>query len=234
MKKAPAIQNIAVIIPVCNEEHSLPSVLKDLPRDKIKDIIVVNNASTDGTAQVAAVSGCRVIDELQRGYGRACLSGIAALTPETDIVVFIDGDYSDHAEQLPRLVDPIINGGYDFVIGSRALGHREKGAIPSQALYGNKLACLLMKIFWKASYSDLGPFRAITIHALKRLEMSDQDFGWTIEMQIKAVTSNLKIKEVPVDYRKRIGKSKISGTVKGTLLAGRKILWTIFRYKFLR
>jgi len=223
---------ISVIIPAFNEEVSLPKVLKDLPRAMIQDLIVVNNASTDETAEVAVHGGARVVNEPKRGYGQACLAGIMALSPETDIVVFIDGDHSDHAEQLPLLLGPIMQDGYDFVIGSRALGCREKGAMTPQAFYGNKLACFLMKAFWKIQYTDLGPFRAITYDALKRIGMTDQDFGWTIEMQIKAVERGLKVKEVPVDYRKRIGRSKISGTVKGTILAGYKILWTIFKYRF--
>jgi len=225
---------ISVIIPAFNEEASLPKVIGDLPRSLIQEIIVVDNASTDNTAEVARQLGCTVVSELQRGYGQACLAGISALNPETKVVVFIDGDRSDHGEQLEKIVEPIIAHGFDFVIGSRALGAREPGAMTPQAYYGNKLACFLMKLFWDASYTDLGPFRAITFKALKQLNMRDQDFGWTIEMQIKAIENNLTITEVPVDYRRRIGKSKISGTLKGTVLAGEKILRTIFRYKFLR
>jgi len=225
---------ISVIIPAFNEEASLPKVIADLPRTLIQEIIVVDNTSTDNTAEVARQLGCRVVSESQRGYGQACLAGISALNPQTEIVVFIDGDRSDHGEQLEQIVEPIITDGYDFVIGSRALGAREPGAMTPQAYYGNKLACFLMKLFWGASYTDLGPFRAITFQALKRLHMHDQNFGWTIEMQIKAVENNLMIKEVPVDYRRRIGKSKISGTLKGTILAGEKILRTIFKYKFFK
>lgn len=223
---------ISVIIPAYNEEASLPKVIDDLPRSVISEIIVVDNASTDQTAEIARQLGCRVVSEPQRGYGKACLAGISALNPQTEIVVFIDGDRSDYGEQLEEIVDPIISHGYDFVIGSRVLGTREPGAMTPQAYYGNKLACFLMKIFWNAAYTDLGPFRAITFRALKRLRMRDQDFGWTIEMQIKAVVNNLMIKEVPVNYRRRIGKSKISGTLKGAILAGEKILRTIFRYRF--
>jgi len=226
--------NISVIIPAYNEEMSLPKVIDDLPRSVISEIIVVDNASTDQTAEIARQLGCRVVSELQRGYGKACLAGISALNPLTEIVVFIDGDRSDHGEQLAQIVDPIISHGYDFVIGSRALGSREPGAMTPQAYFGNKLACFLMKIFWNATYTDLGPFRAITFRALKQLHMCDQDFGWTIEMQIKAVVKNLVIKEVPVNYRRRIGKSKISGTLKGTILAGEKILRTIFKYKLIK
>lgn len=225
--------NISVIIPVYNEEKSLPNVIRDLPQDSIREIIVVNNASTDNTVAVAAEFNCRVVDEPRKGYGQACLKGIDVLDPQTDIVVFIDGDYSDHPDQLLQLVKPIMEEGQDFVIGSRALGVREKGAMTPQAFYGNKLACFLMKVFWGAFYTDLGPFRAIRYDALKRLKMSDRNFGWTIEMQIKAFEHKLNIVEVPVNYRKRIGHSKISGTVMGTIQAGYKILWTIFKYKFL-
>jgi len=223
---------ISVIIPAFNEEKSLPKVLTDLPRNMIQEIIVVNNASTDNTAQVAQDHQCRVVYEPKQGYGQACLTGISTLNPKTDIIVFIDGDHSDHGEQLEKIIEPIVSQGYDFVIGSRVLGTREKGAMTPQAYYGNKLACFLMKIFWQVSYTDLGPFRAITHKALKQLNMSDQDFGWTIEMQIKAVEHKLKFMEIPVDYRRRIGKSKISGTLRGTILAGEKILRTIFKYKF--
>ncbi|MFT7537898.1 MAG: glycosyltransferase involved in cell wall biosynthesis [Lysobacterales bacterium] len=223
---------ISVIIPAHNEQDSLPLVLKDIPLGLVNDVIVVNNASTDQTVEKAKECGARVIDEMRMGYGQACLSGIKSLNPKTDIVVFIDGDHSDHAQQLKDLVEPIIESDYDFVIGSRALGMRDKGAMTPQAFFGNKLACFLMKLFWKVEYTDLGPFRAIRYESLKSLGMIDCDFGWTIEMQIKAVEQGLRIKEVPVNYRKRIGKSKISGTAKGTILAGEKILRTIFKYKF--
>jgi len=224
--------HISVIIPAFNEEISLPEVIHELPGDIIEDIIVVDNASNDNTASIARQLNCRVIFEPQKGYGKACLAGISALHPETEIVVFIDGDHSDHGDRLNQIVEPIISEGADFVIGSRALGKREPGALTPQAYFGNKLACFLMKWFWGASYTDLGPFRAISYPALKQLKMRDQDFGWTIEMQIKAVEHKLKIKEVPVPYRRRIGKSKISGTIAGTILAGEKILRTIFLYKF--
>ena len=224
---------VSVIIPVYNEEQSLPAVLADLPKDLVTEVIAVDNGSTDDSAALARRLGCRVVAEPRRGYGQACLTGIAHLDAQTDIVVFIDGDHSDHAEELPRLLAPLAEEGCDFVIGSRALGNREKGAMAPQAYYGNKLACFLMKLFWGVSFTDLGPFRAITFAGLKRLDMTDRNFGWTIEMQIRAVEQGLKIKEVPVDYRKRVGRSKISGTFTGTVGAGSKILWTIFKYKFL-
>lgn len=225
---------ISVIIPVYNEAESLPKVIADLPVSTISDIIVVNNGSTDRSGEIARTLGCRVVDEPKRGYGKACLSGINALDKNTDVVVFIDGDHSDHPDQLTQLTEPIIEGDFDFVIGSRTLGNREKGAMTPQAFFGNKLACFLMKLFWQYRYTDLGPFRAIKKNALSKLNMTDENFGWTIEMQIKAIEKGLKIKEVPVDYRKRTGKSKISGTVKGAILAGEKILRTIFKYKFFR
>ncbi|MCA9402214.1 MAG: glycosyltransferase family 2 protein [Candidatus Omnitrophica bacterium] len=234
MTKPSSQHTISVIIPVFNEEASLPKVIADLPKHLLREIIVVDNASTDGSAAVAAKLGCRVIREDRRGYGQACLTGIAALDPAADIVVFVDGDYSDHPDQLPRLIQPILSGSQDFVIGSRALGNRERGAMTPQAYYGNRLACFLMKIFWGAVYTDLGPFRAITRRALEQVGMTDRDFGWTIEMQIRAVEEGVRTTEVPVDYRRRTGVSKISGTVAGTILAGHKILHTIFKYKFFR
>ena len=208
-------------------------VLNDLPRADVSDIIVVDNGSQDDTSRVAGRLGCRVVSEPRRGYGQACLSGMSELRDDTDIVVFLDADYSDHPDQLPALLSLIMDDGYDFVLGSRILGQREEGAMMPQAYYGNKLACGLMTMFWGFRYTDLGPFRAIRYPALKRLGMTDRNFGWTIEMQIKAVEQGLRIKEVPVDYRCRVGRSKISGTFKGTVLAGSKILWTIFLYRCL-
>jgi len=228
------LKNIAVIIPAHNEEKALPQVLGDLPRDMVQTVIVVDNASTDLTAEIARNMGCRVAHEQRRGYGRACLTGIDLLPEDTDIVVFLDADYSDHPEQLDRLIAPITFRGYDFVLGSRTLGRRDPGAMTPQSYFGNKLACFLMRIFWGVKYTDLGPFRAITFSALKKIAMSDTDFGWTIEMQIKAAEYGLKTTETAVDYRRRIGRSKISGTLEGTLRAGSKILWTIFKYRFLR
>ena len=225
---------VSVVIPVFNEEDSLPAVIGDLPQDLLLEIIVVDNASTDQSAAVAANLGCRVVPEPRRGYGQACLTGIAALNPNTDIVIFIDGDHSDHADQLPELLKPILEENYEFVIGSRALGQREQGAMTPQAHYGNKLACFLMRLFWGVAYTDLGPFRAITYRALKQIQMTDRDFGWTIEMQIRAVEEGIRTTEIPVNYRRRIGASKISGTVSGTIRAGEKILRTIFKYKFFR
>ena len=229
------LDSVTVILPAFNEENALPQVLRDLP--PVGRVIVANNASTDRTAAVAADAGAIVVDEPRRGYGSACLAGLAELerlisaggeTPE--VVVFLDADYSDHPDQLPELVAPIFEGQADFVLGSRILGEREPGAMPPQSLYGNKLACGLMRQLFGVTYTDLGPFRAIGYPQLLALEMSDTNFGWTVEMQIKAAKAKLRVLELPVRYRKRIGASKISGTVRGTFSAGSKILYTIAKY----
>ncbi len=220
--------SIAVIIPALNEEQALPLVLADLPAG-VDQVVVVDNGSTDRTAEVAERAGVRVVEEPRRGYGAACLRGLAAVGP-CDVVVFLDGDRSDYPEELPRLIEPIARGEADFVLGSRLLGRRQAGAMPPQSAWGNRLACLLMRIFFGVHYTDLGPFRAIRRHALERLGMRDAGFGWTVEMQIKAARAGLRIRETPVSYRRRVGRSKISGTFQGTLQAGYKILATIFRY----
>ncbi|MCP4642459.1 MAG: glycosyltransferase, partial [bacterium] len=218
--------HIAVIIPALNEEDAIGKVIDDVP-EWVDNIVVVDNGSTDRTADVARGAGARVVPEAERGYGAACLAGIAALR-DPDIVVFLDGDFSDHPEEMDSLVDPIREDQADMVIGSRSLGDRESGALTPQARFGNWLACLLMRHLWKASYTDLGPFRAIGFTSLLELEMKDRDYGWTVEMQVKAAAHGLRVRETPVRYRKRIGKSKISGTVRGVLGAGTKILSTIF------
>lgn len=229
------LHSVTVIIPALNEERSLPLVLADLPR--VGRVIVVDNGSTDATARVAAECGATVVQEPQRGYGAACLRGLAMIRelidhgqPAPRIVVFLDADYSDHADQLPQLVEPILSGDRDFVLGSRLLGEREPGAMPPQSVYGNKLACFLMRVLFGVRYSDLGPFRAIDYAKLCELDMSDENFGWTIEMQIKAARMRLRHLQIPVPYRNRIGTSKISGTISGTVRAGTKILYTIARY----
>ena len=220
-----------VIIPAFNEADAIGQVIGDLPGDLVDEVVVVNNASTDATEQNARAAGATVLREARRGYGWACLCGIAyARQRNPDVVVFLDGDYSDHPDELGRLVAPIQGGTADFVIGSRMLGQREPGAMLPQALIGNRLACALMRLFWGARYTDLGPFRAIRFPALLALGMEDKTFGWTIEMQIKAVQHGLRYTEVPVSYRRRVGVSKITGTVAGTLKASAKILWTIARY----
>jgi glycosyltransferase involved in cell wall biosynthesis len=221
---------VAVIIPVFNERESLPLVVADIPRERVDEIVVVDNGSTDETERVARDLPVRLVREDRRGYGSACLAGIAALeAAPPDVVVFLDGDYSDHPEEMPRLLDAIA-GGCDLVIGSRMLGSREPGALLPQARFGNALACSLILLRYGYSYTDLGPFRAIRWEALSRLRMEDRNFGWTVEMQIKAVRAALSIAETPVSYRRRVGVSKITGTLSGTLRAGAKILWTIARY----
>ena len=222
---------ISVIIPVLNEQDALIHVLRDLPWDLVNEVIVVDNGSTDATAQVASRAGARVIYEPQRGYGAACLAGIRAMQ-QSDIVVFVDGDYSDHPNELPHVVKPIVDGQADMVIGSRVLGVRERGALVLQARWGNWLAVTLIRFLYGVRYSDLGPFRAIRTASLLLLGMRDQRYGWTVEMQVRAVKANLRIQEVPVSYRKRTGQSKISGTLRGCLLAGIAIIGTIVRHGY--
>ncbi len=220
---------ISVIIPAFNEEKSLPHVLNDLPRDRLHQIIVVDNRSTDRTAEVARENGATVVHERCRGYGRACLTGMDALD-DPDIVVFLDGDYSDYPEDMSLLLEPILAGEADFVVGSRMILEESRKALLPQARYGNQLAVFLIRLFFRHTFTDLGPFRAIRYESLRAIGMRDKDFGWTVEMQIKAVQSGLRIREVPVRYRIRIGISKITGTVSGTLKAGTKIIYTIFKY----
>ena len=231
MPPAPVID---VIIPAFNEEASIALVVKELPHALIREVIVCDNNSTDRTAQVAASAGATVVREPRPGYGSACLRGMAhiaarAATEHPDIVVFVDGDRSDFPDQLPELLAPIEQFGYDLVIGSRALGKAETGSMTFPQVFGNWLATNLIRLFYGYEFTDLGPFRAIRYPALVALHMQDPDFGWTVEMQVRAAKAGLKCTEVPVGYRRRIGVSKISGTVRGTVLAGHKILWTIFK-----
>ncbi len=222
---------ILVIIPAFNEARAIGRVVGDIPADLAEEIVVVNNASTDETEENARRAGATVLREERRGYGWACLRGIAyARTQQPEVVVFLDGDYSDHPDEMTQLVEPILGGEADFVVGSRMTGAREPGAMLPQALFGNRLACFLMRLFWGVRYTDLGPFRAIRFADLLALDMQDKTFGWTIEMQIKAALAGLRITEVPVSYRKRVGVSKITGTVSGTVKASAKILWTIARF----
>ncbi len=227
--------SVTVIIPALNEEKSIGKVLRALPRSSFRQAIVVDNGSTDRTAKVAAECGAIVISEPRRGYGRACLTGIAAAEKYSPaVIVFLDGDFSDFPEQIVELTQPVLNDDADMVIGSRSRGQFEQGALLPQARFGNWLASRLIYYFWHFQYSDLGPFRAIRRESLMKLNMLDTNYGWTVEMQIKALIAGLRVMEIPVSYRKRIGASKVSGTLAGSFRAGYKILWTIFKYGFLR
>lgn len=224
---------IDVIIPAYNEENSVGKVVNALPRAMLRHIIVVNNNSNDATRANAEKAGAVVLDEKQQGYGFACLCGMAWIAQQEvkpDIVVFVDADYSDRPEELPQLIAPVVNEGIDLVIGSRALGNREKGSMTPQQVFGNWLATTLMRWLYGVRYTDLGPFRAVKYASLLKIAMRDTTYGWTVEMQLKAAKLKMKTAEVPVTYRRRIGFSKISGTVKGTILAGYKIITTIFKY----
>jgi len=223
---------VDVIIPALDEQASLPRVLADLPRERVREIVVVDNGSTDATASVARQAGATVVAEPRRGYGRACLAGIATLASRPappEVVVFLDADYSDHPDELPRLLEPIAHGVADFVVGSRTLGRRERGALLPQARFGNRLAAWLIARLYGLRVTDLGPFRAIRWRTLLALEMADPDFGWTAEMQVKAARRDVRYAEVPVSYRRRIGESKITGTLSGTVRAGWKILYVVLR-----
>ena len=222
-----------VIVPAYNEEKSIAKVIGDIPTDVVSEVIVVNNNSNDNTETVALNAGAKVLLEKQKGYGAACLKGIDYLKENIpDIVVFLDGDYSDYPEEIIDLIKPIEHDDYDFVLGSRVIGEREKGALPLQSRIGSVVAGKLINLFWKVKYTDLGPFRAIKYKKLLELEMQDRWFGWTIEMQIRAAKKNYKILEIPVRYRKRIGKSKVTGTLKGTVMASVIIMKTIFSELF--
>jgi glycosyltransferase involved in cell wall biosynthesis len=220
---------ISVIIPALNEEKSIAFVINALPKDIIDEVIVVDNGSTDNTAQVAQSAGALVLREEIRGYGAACQRGLAE-AGESDIIVILDGDYSDYPERINLLFDPIIEQGFDLVLGSRTMGNAEKGSLTIPQRFGNRLATWLIALVTGFRYTDMGPFRAIKTQKLNELHMTDKNYGWNVEMQIKAVKQWLKIKEVPVDYRNRIGESKISGTISGVIKAGFKIIYSVFRY----
>jgi glycosyltransferase involved in cell wall biosynthesis len=225
---------IKVIIPAYNEEDSIAKVIKDLP-PFVDEIIVVNNNSTDATAKNAKEAGATVLTELKSGYGNACLKGIEYIKQQkkdTDIVVFLDGDYSDYPEELTKIVAPMIEKNIDFVIGSRVKKLREKGAMQPQQIFGNWLATSLMALFFKSKFTDLGPFRAIKFDTLMRLQMEDPTYGWTVEMQLKILKQKFTYEEIAVKYRNRIGVSKVSGTLKGSIFAGIKILTWIIKYSF--
>ena len=220
-----------MIIPALNEEAALPRVLRDIPRPPVCRIVVADNGSTDHTAEVARHNGAEVVHEPERGYGAACLRALAHLASEPpEIVVFLDGDYSDHPDELPALIRPILEGQADLVVGSRTRGRRERGALSPQQRIGNSIATSALRLLYGVCYTDLGPFRAIRWNTLQALQMQDRNFGWTVEMQIKAARRQVAYLEVPVSYRRRIGVSKVSGTVVGSLSAGVKILWLLGRY----
>ena len=227
-------KKIVVLIPAYNEENSVGKVIAEIPKNVVSEIIVVNNNSNDQTRVVAAKAGATVVDQPIQGYGNACLKGleyIASKKEKPDVVVFLDADYSDYPEEIIKLLAPIDREEVDMVIGSRILGEKEKGSMTPQQVFGNWLATRLMKWMYGVVYTDLGPFRAIRYDSLLKIDMKDKTYGWTVEMQVKAAKLGLKTKEIAVSYRTRIGHSKISGTIKGTILAGYKIITTIFKYK---
>ena len=228
--------NIRVIIPAYNEEDSIEKVIHDIP-SIVQEIIVVSNHSSDDTEKNALRAGATVLREPKKGYGYACLKGLEYITKikeseQPDIVVFLDGDYSDYPEQLTELIAPILEDQIDLVIGSRVKQLREVGSMTPQQVFGNWLATFLMKLLFRATFTDLGPFRAIKYKKLLQLRMQDKTYGWTIEMQLKAIKQGFSYVEIPVKYRNRIGISKVSGTLKGSILAGIKILGWIFKYSF--
>jgi glycosyltransferase involved in cell wall biosynthesis len=225
----------AVIIPARNEAASIGLVIDEIPREHVAEILVVDNGSTDGTAAVAQRHGARVVTENETGYGAACLKGLSSLrlsrpARDVEIVVVLDADHSDYPDDLGVILEPILAGRADLVIGSRVLGAAEKGSLPRHQRLGNAIACSLVRILYGVRFTDMGPFRAIRRVALEELGMRDRNFGWNAEMQVKAIARGLRIEEAPVRYRARIGRSKISGTVRGTILAGGKIVGTILRY----
>ncbi len=229
--EASAALRIDVVIPALDEEHALPLVLQEIPMALVRRVIVADNGSRDRTADVARALGAHVVHEPKRGYGAACLKALAAIASDPpDVVVFLDGDHSDHPSELPLLIAPIIEGRAELVVGSRTRGRLESGALTPQQRVGNAIACAALRTLYRVEYSDLGPFRAIRWDALQRLNMVDKDWGWTVEMQVKAAKLGLRHVEVPVSYRSRIGVSKVSGTLRGTLGASRKILWVLARH----
>jgi glycosyltransferase involved in cell wall biosynthesis len=224
--------SVTVIIPAYNEEGSIAKVIKEIP-SLVNEIIVVNNCSTDKTATVAATAGATVLDENRMGYGYACLKGIehaARQQSPPEVVVFLDGDFSDYPVELIKIIAPIQNNEVDFVVGARVKELREEGSMTPQQIFGNWLACFLMKGLFNSTFTDLGPFRAIKWETLQSLKMSDKTYGWTVEMQLKVLRQKISHKEIPVSYKKRIGVSKVSGTIKGTIFAGAKIIGWIFKH----
>ena len=229
-----ADKNIVVIIPAYNEEQSIGLVVNDIPSE-VSEVVVVNNNSSDNTAKVAEEAGATVLLERRMGYGYACLKGMDHFEKKErkpDIIVFLDGDYSDFPDQLTQLVAPILEEKMDFVIGSRVKELREKGSMTPQQVFGNWLSTTLLRLIYSARFSDLGPFRAIRYEKLLNMNMEDKTYGWTVEMQLKAIHHKLRYMEIPVKYRNRIGVSKVSGTLKGSILAGIKIIGWIFKYRY--
>jgi len=225
---------IKVVIPAFNEQEAIVKVLEEIP-DLVSEVIVVDNNSTDLTAINSKNAGATVLFEQKKGYGYACLKGLDYIQNQEikpDIIVFLDGDYSDYPKELLKIIDPIINDNVDLVIGARVKELREMGSMTPQQVFGNWLACFLMKLFFKAKFTDLGPFRAIKYDKLLELSMQDKTYGWTVEMQLKALKKDFSYIEIPVRYKNRIGVSKVSGTVKGTVMAGIKIIGWIFKYAF--
>lgn len=228
------MKNIKVIIPAYNEEKAIANVIKEIP-NSVNEVIVISNNSTDNTIKVATEAGATVLSENRKGYGYACLKGmeyISTLEIKPEIIVFLDGDYSDYPEELTKLIAPILENNIDFVVGSRVVSLREKHSMTPQQIFGNWLATTLMKIFFKATFTDLGPFRAIKYEKLLALKMEDKTYGWTVEMQLKVLKQKMSYLEIPVRYKNRIGVSKVSGTIKGSVMAGVKIIGWIFKYTF--
>jgi len=224
--------SIKVIIPAVNEGESIGKVVSEIP-NSVDEIIVVNNGSTDDTHENAEKAGATVLLEERKGYGFACLKGMQYIEQQSkspDVIVFIDGDYSDYPEELDKIVAPILEDDVDFVVGARTEALREPGSMTPQQVFGNQLATFLMRLFFRARFTDLGPFRAIKYEKLKILDMQDKTYGWTVEMQLKVLKKKMAYCEVPVRYKRRIGVSKVSGTIKGTIFAGVKILGWIFKY----
>lgn len=223
-------KTIAVIIPALNEEKTLSRTLRDIPEDLVDEIVVVDNCSTDRTPSIAKEWGATLLFETKKGYGYPCLKGIEYLKGRNpDVVVFLDGNYSDHPDEIPQIVGPIVKENYDLVLGSRVMGRCEKGALRLPVVFGNLLATTLIRLFYGFRYTDLGPFRAIKFNKLLDLNMQD-NLGWTIEMQVKAIKKKYRIIEVPVSYRKGSGRSKFTGNIKGIIVVGYRIIWTVFKH----
>ncbi|MBI4683199.1 MAG: glycosyltransferase family 2 protein [Nitrospirae bacterium] len=225
-------KTIAVIIPVLNEERTLPLVLNDIPEDLVDEVVVIDNGSADKTPEIARQSGATLLFEARKGYGYPCLKGMEYLkTKKPDIVVFADGNYSDHPDEIIKLVGPMVKEDYDLVCGSRVMGEIEKGALRVPVRFGNSLATILIRLFYGFKYTDVGPFRAIKFDKLLKLDMND-NLGWTVEMQAKAIKAGFKILEVPVSYRGGTGKSKFTGDIKGIVIVGYRIIRAILKNLF--